>query len=178
MSLRLLTSGEIALARTIFEDTINYAKVWVHNESYFPFGLQSKLTAVTPNGEMYYPDDVYRRDFSDVSIMVGDNGTIKSAHMFIHEMTHVWQFQKGYLVKLHGLFSWAADYTYDLDASSLIPYSMEQQASIIADYWLLKFHSLSKDERNVRYRGNIFEGRYSLIRKYKRVLGMFPRCVI
>ena len=178
MSLRLMTSGEITLAQTIFSDTINYAKVWVHNASYFPFGLQSELTAVTPNGEMYYPDGVYRKDFSSISIGTAENKSIAGAHMFMHEMTHVWQYQKNYLVKLHGAFSWAADYNYFLDGSSLMSYSMEQQASIVADYWLLINYGLEIDRPNVRYKGNLNERTDVLISKYERVLGLFPRCPI
>lgn len=178
MSLRLLTSGEIALARTIFHNTINYAKVWVHNDTYFPFGLQFARTAMTPNGEMYYKKDIYSRDFSKLATP-GPNDTVtSSSHLFIHEMTHVWQHQKGYAVKLHGFFSWAADYTYFLDGSSLMSYPMEQQASIISDYWLLKNHMFVANSHLIRYKGSIKENKQSLILKYERVLGLFPWCEI
>lgn len=39
-SLRLMTLGEIQMAKEIFRDTIIYSKVWIHKGSYFPFGLQ------------------------------------------------------------------------------------------------------------------------------------------
>lgn len=39
---RLLTGGEIALAKSIFKTVINYAKVRVNKGGYFPFGLQNK----------------------------------------------------------------------------------------------------------------------------------------
>lgn len=162
MSLRLLTSGEIALAQSLFENTINYNKVWVHNDSYLPFGLQSPTTAMTPNGEMYYPNEIYRADFSAILRGQDQYGTIAAAHLFMHEMTHVWQFQKGYFVKMHGLLSWAADYTYYLDASSLASYTMEQQASIVADYWLLREHGFQADTSNVKYKGNLRQERYKL----------------
>ncbi|MBP2167960.1 hypothetical protein J2125_001152 [Erwinia toletana] len=32
-SLRLLTQGEIKLARTVFENSIQYHKVWIHHDS-------------------------------------------------------------------------------------------------------------------------------------------------
>lgn len=35
-SLRLLTSGEIRLAKSIFGDSIHYHKVWIHHGSYLP----------------------------------------------------------------------------------------------------------------------------------------------
>lgn len=39
-TLRLLTPGEVRMARAVFGDAIEYHKVWVHHDSYFPFGLQ------------------------------------------------------------------------------------------------------------------------------------------
>lgn len=47
-SLRLLTPGEIALARLVFRLTIPYEKVWIHHDSFLPFGLQNKQTAMPP----------------------------------------------------------------------------------------------------------------------------------
>ena len=53
-SLRLMTPGEVKMAKDIFRETINYSKVWVHKGSYFFFGLQNKNTSMSPNGEMYF----------------------------------------------------------------------------------------------------------------------------
>lgn len=36
MSLRRMTYGELTLARSFFENTIDYSKVWIHNEKYLP----------------------------------------------------------------------------------------------------------------------------------------------
>ncbi|ANO88850.1 hypothetical protein GJ11_08900 [Escherichia coli] len=44
MSLRRMTSGELTLARSIFENTIDYSKVWIHNEKYLPG--QGERTAI------------------------------------------------------------------------------------------------------------------------------------
>jgi len=38
-TLRRLTPGEIAMPRTIYGDSIVYSRVWVHCDSYLPFGL-------------------------------------------------------------------------------------------------------------------------------------------
>ncbi|MFX0567598.1 hypothetical protein ACNF5A_000273 [Kosakonia cowanii] len=62
-SLRLLTLGEIALARTVYGSSITYPRVWIHHDSYFPFKLQGKTTAMSPNGELYFRD-WYCDDFS------------------------------------------------------------------------------------------------------------------
>jgi hypothetical protein len=47
-SQRLLQPGEIRLARSVFGNSIEYHKVWVHHESYFPFGLQPQSAGMAP----------------------------------------------------------------------------------------------------------------------------------
>ncbi|WP_286405767.1 hypothetical protein [Acinetobacter johnsonii] len=85
-SKRLLTSGEIAMSRLIFKDTIDYSKVWIHLG-----GLIHTKTgnAMTPAGEIYLPKDDYLKT-PDYSKALGQD-----RHWFIHEMTHVWQYQTG-----------------------------------------------------------------------------------
>ena len=51
---RLLTAGEVVLAKTVFGSTIDYSTVWIHKDSYLPFNLQNANTAMTPNGEIYF----------------------------------------------------------------------------------------------------------------------------
>lgn len=126
---RLLTVGEIQLAHSVFLSTINYSKVWIHRESYLPFNLQDKNTAMTPNGEIYFRDH-YCDDFSLT--------TDSLQHLFIHEMGHVWQREKGMNIILRGLVSWMVNYRYTLDGRLLSEYSMEQQAQIIADNFVLQ----------------------------------------
>ncbi|WP_145521616.1 type IV secretion protein Rhs [Yersinia aldovae] len=134
-SVRLLTSGEIYLAKNIFGSSIYWHKVWIHCESYLPFGLQGKYVGMTPNGEMYFRKETYKKDFS-----IASNA---NQHFFIHEMVHVWQQQQVMWVKARGVFSWASSYKYIIDVSKkLNDYSMEQQAQIIADYFLLKTYGM------------------------------------
>lgn len=126
---RSLTTGEIALAKTVFGFTIDYSTVWIHKDSYLPFDLQDKNTAMTPNGELYFRD-TYRDDFSQ--------STDDFQHLFIHEMSHVWQRTKGMNVIGRGLVSWLVSYRYTFDGRLLSEYSMEQQAQIIADNFVLQ----------------------------------------
>ncbi|MDB2181681.1 type IV secretion protein Rhs [Citrobacter farmeri] len=177
-TIRRLTSGEISLARSVFEDMITYHKVWVHNDSYLSVKMQGARTAMTPDGEMYYPDAVYSPDFSSTPTPGASETVAMASHLFIHEMTHVWQYQQGYLVKLHGLFSGMVDYHYDLNLNSLSYYGMEQQAAVVADYWLLKNYGLNADLLNVYYIGDTSEAANVLLGKYKKILGLFPRCII
>lgn len=164
---RLLTLGEIALARTLYGGSIVYSRVWIHRESYLPFNLQPVDIAMSPNGEMWYREDTYSPDFS-ADILV-------KKHRFMHEMMHVWQAQKGMFVRTRGLFSRFADYSYSLDKVSLLHYGLEQQASIVSDYWLLLHYGLAGNSNLHVYRDyNPSESVRSLIAKYRTVLRGFP----
>lgn len=167
-SLRLLTPGEIELARLVFGSTIAYEKVWIHHDSYLPFGLQSKYTAMAPAGEIYFRE-LYRDDYS-LSLPFYQ-------HTFIHEMVHVWLREKGMNVIARGLVSWAVSYRYILDGRLLSDYPMEQQAQIIADYFILRFEGYIKwcelsDHDVITLDGNTRE---SIIRqRYGNALRGFP----
>ncbi|WP_426816923.1 hypothetical protein ACP3TC_17515 [Winslowiella sp. 2C04] len=162
-SSRHLTRGELEMAKSIFKTAIEYNRVRVHHGSYFPFGLQNKDTAVTPNGEMYYPTLIYKHDFSQAQV--------QEKWLFIHEMAHVWQHQMGMNVRTRGLISWAVEYRYSLPPYyTLADYAMEQQASIIADYYTLKYLGI-----NLWLEVKLFTGIIGsdLMAKYERVLSRF-----
>ena len=130
---RDLTPGEVEIARRVFGDSVDYSKVKVHNHGYWMFfGFQDKYTAVTPNGQMYYPAPIYRDDFS---------ASAEDQALFIHEMVHVWQRQLGYAVRWNGLFvssRGASAYEYRITAgTTLADYNMEQQGDIISDYYMV-----------------------------------------
>ncbi len=165
-SLRLMTSGEIRMAREIFRDTINYSKVWIHRGSYLPLGLQSRGTSMSPNGEMYFRK-YYSPDFSRAAILL--------QHIFIHELSHVWQYQHGMNIKLRGLISWAVDYHYALDSWPLSTYRMEQQAAIIADYFLLARTRRREDWKSNTLCTNCSElSDDELLSQYQYTLSSFP----
>ncbi|WP_370521049.1 hypothetical protein [Pantoea sp. BAV 3049] len=76
---------------------------------------------------------------------------------------------------MRGLFSWAANYSYKLDVNRGINnYSMEQQAQIIADYFILERYGYERwlSERNYTfsYNGPADKG---IKEKYKAVLKSF-----
>lgn len=131
---RPLTAGEIALLRPIFRDGIDYAKVHVINNS---FPLQPENVYMTPRGHVYAPGDLWQSDFS---IMRGGHRAV-----FVHEMTHVWQYANGMdligqgvveFTKYRGQYEKA--YPYELAADrDLVDYGMEQQASIIEDFFVI-----------------------------------------
>jgi type VI secretion system secreted protein VgrG len=143
---RALTPGEVALARSVFGDSIDYDKVRINDRSYLPFGLQPDNQAMTPNGHMYFDPagTLYRDDFSKADIG-------KQA-LFIHEMTHVWQHQHGVHVEadaLKGLVEsrgdYAEQYKYQLEPNKKFSdYNIEQQGDIARDYFYL-LHGRRRD---------------------------------
>lgn len=98
-TLRRMTLGDIAMARRVFGDSIVYSRVWIHCDSYLPFGLQKQNYAMTPNGELWYRKSMYREDFSANSVFIEDK------YVFIHELGHVWQHQHGQWVRVRGLLA-------------------------------------------------------------------------
>ena len=166
-SLRLLTSGEVRLATELYGYSIQYNRVWVHHGSYLPFGMQENNTALTPNGEIWFESRVYSDDFSLVPV--------EYQHMFMHEMMHVWQYQRGMNVRMRGLVSWAVDYKYDLTKCNLRDYAMEKQASIVADYWLLNNFGFRGYNKLINYKGyKATDSISSVYEKYKKILKGFP----
>lgn len=167
---RLLNLGEIKLAKSVFKSTIDYSTVWIHKESYLPFNLQDKKTAMAPNGEIYFRD-FYRDDFSQ--------STDDIQHLFIHEMSHVWQRAKGMYVITRGLISWLVSYRYMLDGRLLSEYPMEQQAQIIADNFTLQTHGYAVWYRlwSNKYPAVTLDGETAeavVRQKYREALRGFP----
>lgn len=135
---RPLTAGEIAMARLVFQDAIDYGKVKVHNGEYLPFGLQDDNTAMTPNGEIYFNPKHFLEDFSK-------SPEASTKIWFIHELVHVWQYQLGYSVMLQGILLHAKTgdaYAYAPDPAThktLPDFNMEQQGDIISRYFGAQF---------------------------------------
>jgi hypothetical protein len=132
---RPLTAGEIAMARLVFGEAIDYTRVRVHNTRYLPL-VQPRNVCITPNGSLYFHSSRFRDDFADASA--------EEQHWFMHEMAHVWQHQLGYPVRLRGAIRLGLSYDYELSAGmALCDYNMEAQAELLADYFLLRFIRLA-----------------------------------
>ncbi len=87
---RFLTENEIALAKSVFGDEIDYLSVKIIRAKYV--FIQGKNYAVTPNGNIYFPMSEADWTFS-----------LSFRDLFIHEMTHVWQYQIGINVFMKAL---------------------------------------------------------------------------
>lgn len=128
---RRLTAGEIALARSVFGDAIDYAEVKVKRRKFFP--LHPRGTTMAPMGHLHFHPGAghYCDDFADARLSL-------QAH-FIHEMVHVWQAQKlgrWFLVLMR--HPWCS-YDYTLKPGwQLERYGIEQQAEIVRHAFLLR----------------------------------------
>lgn len=121
---RALTDGELAAARSVFDDAIAWERVRVHARGFTPF--QPRRTAVSPLGAIHFRREDCLPDFS---------GDWADMAWLIHELVHVWQYQTGVPVILRGL--WERRYAYGaLDpARPLRRYGIEQQAAIVEDWF-------------------------------------------
>ena len=116
---RQLTSGEIALARFIFKDSIPYEKVRIVRGGLLGIPNHSR-NAMTPYGKIHLPIEAYDviKDFSNSSLKEYE----ESCSWFIHEMAHVWQYFAMDLSKYHTAY---------VLARPTLNYLMNQQANRI-----------------------------------------------
>ena len=146
---RPLTELEVKLAQSVFNTAINYSDVRIANFKVVPW--QASNVAVTPNGNIYFPGDTYREDFGSGHTYISDKA------WFIHEMTHVWQYQTGVNVIAQGLllqfiyygsFKLIDVYGYKDLSKPFSDYNIEQQGDLVAQYYILSQNSGFSDSPN------------------------------
>jgi len=126
---RSLTSGEVAICRSLFGDAIDYSKVLLIKGKWWP--LQPRNAAMAPSGNIYFHPVAggWSEDFS--------REALGRQAFFIHEMTHVWQAQRGgplYLPLMRHPF---CRYSYALRPRKRFgDYGLEQQAEIVRHRFL------------------------------------------
>ena len=128
---RRLTEGETALARQVFGNAIDYAKVTIRRRKWAFF--QPRHITMAPRGHLHFHPrgENYCDDFSGASW--------QAQGLFIHEMTHVWQTQtKGdWYLPLHR-HPWCR-YDYSIKPGrALESYGIEQQAEIVKHAFLTR----------------------------------------
>lgn len=125
---RALTSGEIALARGVFGDAIDYERAAVANRKWAFF--QPPRVTMAPCGCIHFhpKGGLYRDDFATAPLHLKG--------LFVHELVHVWQWQQGIFLPLrrHPF----CRYGYSLKPGwPLARYGLEQQAEIVRHVFLL-----------------------------------------
>ena len=126
---RPLTDGEVALARSMFGEAIDYGRVTIVHRKWWP--LQPRGIVMAPTGNIHFHPDSpsWSDDFA--------NEPLSLQGLFIHEMTHVWQAQsKGrfYLPLMRHPF---CRYAYTLcPGQPFDRYGLEQQAELVRHRFL------------------------------------------
>jgi hypothetical protein len=129
MRIRPLTTGEIGLARSVFGDAIDYSRVGLIEGKWWPF--QPRRSAMAPMGDIWFHPDGggWSEDFAAEPL--------SRQGFFIHELTHVWQTQRGgrfYLPLMRHPF---CRYGYELKPGKPFSrYGLEQQAEIVRHRFL------------------------------------------
>lgn len=126
---RPLTPGETDLARSIFGGAIDYAPVRIVRRKWAFF--QPRETVMAPTGNIHFHPggSLYRDDFAAAHPV--DQG------LFLHEMTHIWQHQKGIVLPLKRHPFCRYDYAIK-PGRPLHRYGLEQQAEIVRHTFLLR----------------------------------------
>ena len=129
MTKRALTGGEIALARSVFGDAIDYAPVRIEQRKWAFF--QPRETVMAPTGCIHFhPKGTrYRDDFSC--------GDLDDQGLLIHELTHIWQTQNGLFLPLRRHPFCRYDYAVRAGLP-LRRYGIEQQAEIVRHTFVLR----------------------------------------
>ena len=128
---RSLTEGEVALARSMFGDAIDYRRVRLIRGKWWP--LQHRGIVMAPTGNIHFhPDDPRLvEDFS--------KAPLELQGLLIHELTHVWQAQtrgRFYLPLMRHPF---CRYGYELVQDRPFGrYGLEQQAEIVRHAFLAR----------------------------------------
>lgn len=127
LTVRRLTAGEQALAAGVFGTGVDAGRVWLAAS---PLGDR----IFTPGAWLIvWPASSAWRDFADPTAPPGDQATL------IHELTHVWQAQRGTFLPFAKLKAGDRfeDYEYDLINGPPFPeLNIEQQAHVVEDSFL------------------------------------------
>ena len=121
---RSLTPGELAAARGVFGNAIEWERVRIVPRPFLPG--QPPGVAVTPLGVVHFHRVDCRDDFA---------GDWAGMAWLIHELTHVWQHQSGVPVLLRGLVERRYRYGRLVPGRPLARYGIEQQAAIVEDWF-------------------------------------------
>lgn len=129
MTTRALTPGEVALARSMFGDAVDYGRARIARRKWWPF--QPRGYAMAPRGCIHFhpQGNLYRDDFAACDL--GWQG------FFLHELTHVWQHQRGInlLLRRHPFCRYGYSF---VPGRPLLRYGIEQQAEIVRHAFLLR----------------------------------------
>lgn len=129
MTTRALTPGEIDLAQSVYGASIDLSPVTIRRRKWFPF--QPRDVTMAPRGHLHFhpASSNWSEDFSR------EDADLRG--LFVHELCHVWQHQRGIFLPLarHPF----CRYSYAVKPGWALPrYGLEQQAEIVRHAYLLR----------------------------------------
>lgn len=143
------------MAQSVFANLIDYQKVKIINQRYLPW--QSQHVFMAPQGNIHIAKLHFKLDYAQESIAY--------QAVFIHEMTHILQYQKNMNVLLIGAvlqilrflsFGLYNPYTYILSKEQcFFDYNIEQQGDIAKDIFLKKFPILFYPTSELSHKINV-----------------------
>jgi hypothetical protein len=126
---RALTSAERILTASVFGTAVDLDRVRIRRRRWWP--LQPRNVVMAPRGHIHFHHEsgCYRACFGA--------GDLDDQALFIHEMTHVWQYQSGInLILRRHPFS---RYAYEFEPGKpFARYGIEQQAEIVRHVFLMR----------------------------------------
>lgn len=145
---RYLTDNEVQLAYKVFGNQLNYSAIQVLNTPYLPW--QPVGLFMAPVGKIFVNPENYKEDYSLESLAYQCT--------FIHELTHIYQYQQHINVLFKGALLQIAYYlsfqNYNPYHYSFIPqksfwdYNIEQQGDIARDIFLDKIPNIILHSQN------------------------------
>ncbi len=140
---RNLTSGEVDMAKSIFADSLEYDKIHIQTQN-FPRRSKAYWGKIRLS-KYHYHDDI-------------SNAPLNDRKTFIHELAHIWQESvrdvnlvssaAGLFIRHAGYGSEIYDYGDIKDVKDFDGLNIEQQASIIEDFY-------ENSEKIAHRRGNL-----------------------
>jgi hypothetical protein len=128
---RRLTHGEFRMLDWMFGRTtnMNRARITGHN-FWWPYPNDR---AMVPDGNIYFPGEDYRDDFSDPGV------DVEKQALFMHEATHLFQYHTlGMWVVTRRLWE-GGNYDYVIEPGKPFDqYGIEQMGQIVQDFYLLR----------------------------------------
>lgn len=126
---RALTEGERAIAATMFGPALDPDRVRLHRHTWWPF--QPRNVVMAPDGHVWFHPlgGLWRDDYA--------TAPLRLQALLVHELTHVWQHQRGLFLPLrrHPF----CRYAYALEPGrALTSYGIEQQAMIVEHAFLAR----------------------------------------
>src|SRR4051812_14490490 len=142
---RPLTIDEKNLLAKVFKAMLPYGDIRVRINSAQIGGPDN---SITPEGHPYFSPRHYKADFA--------RGTVAEQWIFFHEMTHSWQYFHNISPMLNAAIlaiaspgNYKGVYKYDLgDKTRMNEFNIEQQASLVADYFSLSHGGIAHDNTN------------------------------